>query len=235
MTEEREGAGIVPVFKIHSSLNEGKTKEAGRPIYDDLEVVEIRMAANRNSVGVFPAHEVWRWEDTPNGRAPVTYAMRFRKQYEAFKSQSAQTKSGTPLEELPFLTQAKRYELKALNIHTAEALASLDGQPLRNLGIGGRELKDQATTYIQSAKGLSEIEKLKAENSKLKADAKKHDVPVKAEAKTVSPFADEDDETLREIIKDATGKYPNGQPSHATLVATVDRIMADKEDKEDKE
>ena len=66
-------------------------------------------------------------------------------------------RAGTPLSELTFLSQGKRLELKALNIHTAEALASLDGGPLKMLGIGGREMKNQAAAYLAKAAGNADV------------------------------------------------------------------------------
>ena len=75
--------------------------------------------------------------------APVTFAERFSKQYRQFKESQQQTKSGTPLDYLTFLTEGKRAELRAINIYTAEALAIVDGAELKNLGPGGREMEEQ--------------------------------------------------------------------------------------------
>jgi len=222
--------GVMPTFKIHSNPNPAKSKAAGRPIYDDMEVCEIRLAGNRNTVGVFPAHDVWKWRDTAMGdREPVTYAMRFNDQYLAFKSNHAQVSNGTPLEELTFLPQGKRMELKALNVHTAEALAGLDGQPLKNLGMGGRELKNQAQAYLDSAAGNADIVKLASENETLKAQIEEMKANTSPEVTDrASPYADEDDDTLKEVYKAATGAYPRGQCSHATLVRMCDEIAAKK-------
>ncbi len=221
---------VVPMFKVISQLDKAKSKEAGRPIYKDLEVVEIRLAANRQTVGVFPAHDVWRWVDGPNGREAQTYAMRFEEQYKRFKAGNAQAMSGTPLEELPFLTQAKRYELKALSIYTAEALAALDGKPLANLGMGGRELKNQAQAYLDNAAGSADVLKLAKENEELK---RRLDQLEKAQQEgtatpdiSQSPFATWEVEDLKTWIAEATGARPRGNPSHATLVAQADEANA---------
>jgi len=144
-------------FFNHPVKNESASVKAGRPIYDDVEHVRITLAANKQTVGVFPAHEVFTRQDDPvtGERVPVTYAMRYNKEYLAFKTGEDQAASGTPLEMLPFLTAAKRLELKALNIHTAEALASLGGNNLKMLGMGGRQLQEQATAYIEDSAGQS--------------------------------------------------------------------------------
>ena len=57
----------------------------------------------------------------------ITYAERFPHQYQQFKAQAAQTKSGTPLDYAPFLTEARRAELRAQNVYTVEQLAAIDG------------------------------------------------------------------------------------------------------------
>jgi hypothetical protein len=143
---------VVATFEILPLINPAKTKTAGRPIYDELEVCRIRFAGNRSTVGVFPANEVFKHAPDETGfMQPVTYAMEFQDAYLKFKQGAAQTVGGTPLSELPFLTVGKRLELKALNIHTAETLAALDGNALKSLGMGGRELKDHAVAYLETA------------------------------------------------------------------------------------
>lgn len=234
---------IIPIFKTHSTLNETKTKTAGRPIYDDLEVVEIRMAANKQTVGVFPAHEIWQVVDTPEGsREPLTYAMRFKDQYQRFKENATQSQSGTPIEELPFLTQGKRLELKAMNVHTAETLAALDGQPLKNLGVGGRELKDMAQAYLDTAEKTADVTRMASENEKLRQRIKDMEQEAnntaqakskKADAREPSPFDDMDKDDLKAWIKDATGEAPRGNPNNDTLIGMAEEINADLKKKAD--
>ena len=105
---------LVAVFKHHAEKNPLKTKEAGRPIYDDVEIVEIHEPGSRNTY-VFPSMVMSHWSQTFDGPVPVTYAERFSVQYRQFKAQQAQTISGTPLDEVPFLTEARKAELRALS------------------------------------------------------------------------------------------------------------------------
>lgn len=145
-------AGITPFFKTMPFKNERKSMEAGRPIFEDVEVVEIRFAGSKDC-GVFPstAYSHWEVDEESQEQVHLTYAERFPRQYQQFKQKQQQTKSGTPLDYVPFLTDAKRSELRALNIYTIEALAELDGQPLKNLGIGGRDLKNRAMEYLATS------------------------------------------------------------------------------------
>jgi hypothetical protein len=147
-----KSAGITPFFKTMPFKNERESIKAGRPIFEDVEVCEIRFAGSKDT-SVFPSHAYSHWEiDEESGeQRQLTYAERFPKQFMQFKEKQQQTKSGTPLDYVHFLTDAKRAELRAFNIYTIEALAEIDGQPLKNLGLGGREWKNKAIEYLASS------------------------------------------------------------------------------------
>jgi hypothetical protein len=219
-------ASLVPVFKNHYVINNARTAAEGRPIYDDVEVIEIRAPGSR-AVGVFPATGFSHWAKDPETgeQIKVSYAERFRRQYMQFKMHSQQTKSGTPLSHAPFLTEARRAEMRALNIYTVEALAAIDGQELKNLGQGGRELKNQAQEYITEARSgagttqlQAELEALRALNQTLADD----NAMLKSKAAVATPGADEfEDMTpdqLREFIAANTGHAPQGNLSPKTLM-----------------
>jgi hypothetical protein len=166
---------LLVMFKQHAVPNEAKSREAGRLICDDMDVVEIRRPGARDFT-VLPATSVSHWAIDPatGGQIKVTYAERFRRQYQQFKALTAQTKSGTPLTHAPFLTEGRRAEMRALNIYTVEQLAAIDGQELKNIGTGGRELKNAAQVFIEeSLKSVpnlqlqAEIEALKAQNRRV--------------------------------------------------------------------
>ena len=216
-------ASVVPLFKNHAVKNDAKTAKAGRIIFDDLEICEIRFGGSRN-VFVFPATAVSHWiEDPQSGeQVAVTYAERFAKQYRQFKEQDQQTKSGTPLTHVPFLTEARRAELRALNIYTCEALAAVDGQELKNLGQGGRDLKNRAQEFIEAAKVnapnmelAAELEQLRAKNAILEEDAK----AIRDQLKADDQFEDMTLEQLRDYITSNTGHAPFGQLNRKALVA----------------
>lgn len=216
-------------------LNEAKSKESGRPVYDDLEVCEQKYAGDRQKVGVFPAHEPFKKHVDPNTgfAVPWTYAMEYPEQFKAFRNGEAQAQSGTPIEELPFLTQSKRLELKALNIFTAEALAALDGQPLKMLGPGGRELKDKAQAYLDNAAGsadtaalAAEVARLREENARLRGGTPGPVEDDDGDPKT-SPFQSWDGEDIRNWIKANGGNEPRANASHAKLVKAADHLNAE--------
>jgi hypothetical protein len=213
---------VVALFKHHAIKNEAKSAKEGRPIYDDMEVVEIRFPGSRN-VSAFPATSISHWREDPvtGEQTPVTYAERFAHQYRQFKMQTAQTKSGTPLAHAPFLTEARRAELRALNIYTVEALAHVDGQELKNLGTSGRDLKNKAVEYLEEAKAnapnitlQAEVEALRARNAILEEDNKRAADQTKADDQFENMTLDQ----LRDFITTNTGHAPHGSLNRKTLV-----------------
>jgi len=214
---------LVPLFKTMARENKFKSLIEGRPIYEDIEVVEIRKPGSRD-YSVHPATEVSHWQDDPNtgGQTQITYAERFAKQYRQFKQQATQTKVGTPLAQVPFLTEARRAELRALNVYTVEQLVAVDGQELKNLGVGGRDLKNKAIEYVEESKQaapsmqmLSELEALRA-----RAQLLEEDNALLKQRSTVAEaqFEDMGDEQLRDFIKSHMGHAPQGSLPRKVLV-----------------
>lgn len=220
---------VIPVFKIHTTENKAKSKVAGRPIFDDMEIVEVRFAGDRNKISVFPAHAFCGQQQDEDGDfSQMTYAQRWAEQYKRFKAKEHQIMEGTPVDELPFLTQAKRSELKALSIYTAEALAALDGQPLKNLGQGGRELKNQAQAYLDNAAGSADATRMAQELAELRQTVAelRAEMPVVEPIGSASPFEAMTDNQIKDWIEDKINERPKGNPSHSTLVKRADEIAS---------
>lgn len=222
----KESALVIPRFYIHTVPNPVKSKEAGRPIFDDMEVVEVRFAADRQTIGVYPANaQCGQMEDEFGNFRPMTYAERWPEQYRRFKANQQQIAEGTPVDELPFLTQSKRAELRALGVFTAEALAALDGQPLKNLGQGGRELKNQAQAYLDAASGTANVTKMAAQIAELQERIREltsESAPVTGASKFASWTADQ----IKDWIEEKLGERPRGNPSLSTLIKRAEEVEA---------
>ena len=229
-------AAAVALFRDHTIPNVAQTMKMGRPIFDDVEVCEIRFAGSR-AISVFPAVAVSHWDTDPTtGESiPITYAERFARQYQQYKARAAQTKAGTPIAYLPTITEARRAELRALNIYTVEALADIDGQPLKNLGPGGRDMKNKAIAYMEDARTRvapntameEELALLKARNAVLEQDAdiRNADVENIKDKPGKQKATDPDDifdtmtlDDLRAYITSNTGHPPHGSLGRKTLL-----------------
>jgi len=214
MPSQDPDAAAVALFKHQAFKNEAKSLAEGRPVFDDIEVVEIRFPGAKDWK-TFPATALstqWHRDPVSGEEKQITYAERFKHQYMQFKAQAAQTKSGTPLEFASFLTEAKRAEFRAQNIYTVEQLAAIEGQELKNLGPGGREFKNSAVEYLADTKlgapnqqMVAELEALRARNAVLEEDSK-----LKAAQPSVDDFDDMTVEQLRDYITTRTGQAPVG-------------------------
>src|SRR5690606_17680146 len=87
--------------------------------------------------------------------------------YEQFKRGIEQRMEGTPLDEWSKLTASKIAELKALNIHTVEALAAIADGNIQRLGMGGRELVKSAQKWLEISKDNAKVDQIIAENNRL--------------------------------------------------------------------
>jgi hypothetical protein len=207
--------------------NMAESEKAGRPIYKDIEHCRIRWAGDNKKELFAPAHEKTEF-DREQGRY-ITWAEKFPEHYKLFKQNQDQSSiNGTPLSEAPFLTEAKRAELRALNVHSVESLAGLDGANLARLGMGARELKNKAVAWIEQAGAGAGLSKLAEENDTLKAQMAEMQAQMAQllggqEADiSGSPFADWDDETIRVWIRENGGTEPHPSCKHQTLVAKAD-------------
>jgi len=222
--------------------NKAKSAEAGRPVFDPQTKVRIKFAGDKHNVLVAPANSLGQMRDTDSNRR-LTYAEQFPEHYAAFKKNQKFLGSGTPLTELSFITVAKRAELEAFNIHTAEALAEMDGAGLKKLGMGSRELMEQAKAYLDKASGSADVTRLAGENSALKAQmeamqaqllelqsnraaAPKQEPVSPTVDVSSSPFADWDADTITAWIVEQGGEKPHHKCSFETLVQKADELNA---------
>jgi hypothetical protein len=152
--QSREPGPILRFF-IEPTENKAKSAEAGRPIYDNVEMISI---INPGSKDEFIK------------KVDANAKERFGRQYEHWKRTQEQPAEGTPLEMVPFLNPAQVKELRAINIPTLEHLANLTDTAIQKIGMGGLELVRKAQAYLKAAGDNSVVTKLVAENQRLKAE-----------------------------------------------------------------
>lgn len=145
-----------------------ESNAAGTPKYADEIFIKILTPGEKDN---FTDWVKFRTpEDKEAGRDTKGYCSRFPMEWEAFKRNSQVVEVGTPLEMWPHpqLTKARAAEFKGLNIHNVEQLASISDSALDKLGMGARKLREDAKTYLDTAKGMAPINELKSENEELR-------------------------------------------------------------------
>jgi hypothetical protein len=197
-----------PRFYMDAVHNMALSTKEGRPIYEDKEMVEVRIPGDKlfSFVSVVEEKHKERWPE----------------HYAAFKRGEQQATIGMPLEHWahPLLSRSRIAELKAMHIMSVEDLAGVGDNVLPKIGMNAREMRDSARAYIENAKGGAESSRLATEVADLRAQvaqlfAVKAPEPVPQKEKTLEDCTDAE---LKEYIKRETGEGVRGNPSRETLL-----------------
>lgn len=140
-------------FSMVARKNEKKSTEAGRPIFDDLEYVEIMTPGDKQNI----IHRPIRAADIEE----------FGEQYRRWKAGAEEQQSGTLLSEWPGVTRSQVEELAYFKIRTVEQLADLSDGNAAKLG-AIQALREKARDYVAKAKAEAPLDKVRAENADLK-------------------------------------------------------------------
>ncbi len=219
-----------PYFRYESVFNEPQSLIQGKPVHDLKEVVEIRFPANPQYKPIFGVDEQCTLD--ASGRV-ITWAERYKAQYQAFLSGAEQQAEGTPLEELlPYgISQAQLSICRALSIYSVEQLHHLEGPGVKRLGVHGNDLKPMAARYLEArrngATAQNEINELKRQLAEARgSEPVSTAIPEQVPALPVG-YEDMTDMQLKdEIAKLNDGKRPQGNPSRQTLESMLTELLA---------
>lgn len=213
-------------FWLHAVENPRKTKEAGRPIFDEVEMVSI-MAPGNTKTEYTARADSWHYDS--NESRQRQYFERFAEHYEAFRRGVEDHVSGTPLTEVPFLSVGQKAEMRAKKIVTVEQLASMSDRDIRGAGMNFRQYVDKARAYLDTAKGTSdlaaELAELRAKVAAMEGQATS--VAEGPEVNVSSQFSDMDEDDLRNMLTDA-GVAVDGRWGKARLMREA-TALAEKE------
>jgi len=127
------------------------SNEKARAIFVEKEYITIRIPGDKDNDIVREVRE------TDKRTWPTQYA--------AFKAGLEQPVTGTPLDQLPFLTKAWRLEFNAVGIKTAEQLLQMsDASAQKFMGING--VKKRVKDFLDAAAGAAPAIALRAELEK---------------------------------------------------------------------
>lgn len=150
-------------FYVEPVKNDFKSNLEGRPIYEDVQMVEIRVpgdplnviktAVREDHKQRFPKH--WAYFDMTQGKENLEV--------------------GTPLSQWPALQPSNIEMLRAMKFSTVEQIASASDEQITRLGMGGGMapfvLRDKAQRYLAVAKDTSTVDRAAEELEKFKAEA----------------------------------------------------------------
>jgi hypothetical protein len=136
-------------------MQPGKSREAGRAVYEEVDYVRIHVPGDKSSV-----------IERPLSQQDV---FRFQERYNKWKAGQEEAVTGTPLNALPGMNASKVEEYKFFKIITVEQLADA------NDNLGGKFMsfqqdKQRAKAFMEVAANNAPIEKMNAELQKRDAE-----------------------------------------------------------------
>lgn len=138
-----------------------KSREAGRPIFEDVDFVRICVPGSQLTIIERPVDEFDQ--------------QRFPIHWQAYQNSQCDAREvGTPIRQWPMLSPAIREELHAMKFRTVEQLAAATDQQLSDIGMvagmAGQALRGKAQAYLEAAAGAASVEKYQSEVEALRAE-----------------------------------------------------------------
>jgi hypothetical protein len=147
-----------------------KTLEENRPIFKEVVFIKIAVPGDALTEIDRPMY------DSDKNRFPIQWASFLNRQGEE------QNYSGTSLKEWPLITKSQAEELRGLKFHTVESIAMSTDQAIQKIGMlagmSPYSFREKAQSFLKMAKEgadvnarEAELNALKEENAKLKAES----------------------------------------------------------------
>lgn len=129
-------ATLLVKFYLKSTPDAAKSAAEGRPMFKEVEYVDIKIPGSRTGGACRPA----RQKDLE----------RFPRHYAAFKNRIEEPNDGTPLAEWPAISRSQADELAFFNVKTVEQLAEMSDT---NAGqfMGMNALREKAKAWLAKA------------------------------------------------------------------------------------
>lgn len=133
-----------------------KSKDAGRPIYEQREFVRIMVPGDSTNIIEVLATDQHKQD--------------FPRQYDRFKKGQAAVIEGTPLTMWPVVNKSQVKECAYHEIQSVEQLAAASDSICVRMGMGYTELRNKARAWLEAAKDAALVTKQAADNDRLKGE-----------------------------------------------------------------
>jgi len=150
-------------FYVEPIENKFKSGLENRPIYEDVQMIEIRIPGDPLNIIKTAVRE--------------DHKQRFPKHWAYFEQTQGKEnlEIGTPLSQWPALQPSNVEMLRAMKFSTVEQIASASDEQITRLGMGGGMapfvLRDKAQRYLAVAKDTSSVDRAAEELARFKAEA----------------------------------------------------------------
>jgi hypothetical protein len=158
---KQERDACIPLFRYEAMLDNEASEASGKKIYKDVPFVEILAPGNKLERVIRPV------QDCDKIRWPESW-----KKFSESGKGGIEDIDGTPIAEWAQATAGQVKTLKSSEVHTVEQFAELPDVYLQGMGSGMTDLRNKARVYVQSQRGEISVQKVSAENRKLKSQVK---------------------------------------------------------------
>lgn len=244
-------------FYLDAVKDKRASRDEGRPIFKDVEMIYIRIVGDPTRDLRAPAHEKfiqapkgWRTpaggryvgfddDDDNNARPQLTYAEYYHEHYAVFQEMNQKAEVGTPIEMLSFLGKRRQAELKAREVRTVEGLAQLPDRLLKDCGPSTRAERDQAKAWLDQSDQAALVaasrereDTLEARLAEMQAKIDAMDKPTAQQLGAGSLIKTDDpgtwdEDDLRGFIVSKGLPNPRSNASHDKLVAAARDLLVD--------
>jgi hypothetical protein len=168
--------GEILRFFYTSARNDPASNAEGRAIFDTVLMVDVITPGQKASTPCLEIERVWAPQSlkalglTLPSKKSHNY-QRFAEQIDRFKrNETDHEGGGMPLKMWPRADRGLIATLNAQNIFTVEQLASISDASLDHIGMGARELREQAKAYLQTAFNTADLSGITARVSELETE-----------------------------------------------------------------
>jgi hypothetical protein len=151
---------IAPIlrFETRAKQNPALSLEAGRPVFQDIDMLVITPPGTRDS---FEA-EASTWLAAKRnaaalGQYPLDWIEKFEAGYQRWKSGNEMPEDGWALKMCPAFTPAEIAACLSIDIKTVESLSQVQDTGLNMLGLNGRILRDRARALLSEGQDKGKL------------------------------------------------------------------------------
>lgn len=142
-------------FEVRAEEDRTASIEQGHFVAVDVDYALITPAGSRDCV----ERKVSEWftyleEQVKGNRFPSAWLDGFKHKYKHWKETQELPVEGTPIKTWNALSPAQCKMLLDLNIRTVEDLAAGNEELISRMGMGGRQLRERAVTWLSTAKDV---------------------------------------------------------------------------------
>ena len=151
------------VFEQRPVEDRNATIEAGGIVMRDVDYVIVRQVGCKDTF----EKEAIEWladidRAAANGSYPAEWAKHFREKFNAYKAGQSEPELGLSVRQWPSLSKSQVENLLAAGVRTVEDVASMNEPTMQRVGMGSRELKSKAKTYLETREGNKAAERIAA-------------------------------------------------------------------------